>query len=261
MKTILDKIIEYKKKEVEGQKKLVPLEALLKQERQSPYYSLKANLLNENTSGVIAEFKRRSPSKDWINKEAISTDIVPGYESAGASGSSILTDFKSFGGKVEDILSVRPKVKLPILRKEFIVDEYQIIEANKMGADVILLIAACLSPERVKQLAKTARDYKLEVLLEIHNEEELKHICDNVTMVGVNNRNLHTFETSLENSVKLSSLIPDRFIKISESGIRNADDISYLKKYGFKGFLIGESFMKTDNPAEACKIFIKKLYV
>lgn len=259
MQTILDKIITYKKEEVAEQMKRVSTSELINQKRDRPHYSLKQNLLKDAASGIIAEFKRRSPSKNWINKDAISVDIVPAYEKAGASGSSILTDTPSFGGNVNDILTVAPLVSLPLLRKEFIVDEYQIIEANKMGADVILLIAACLSPERVKQLAKTASDYNLEVLLEIHNEAELKHICNEVSMVGVNNRNLHTFETSLENSVRLSKLIPDGFVKISESGIRNTTDINYLKTFGFKGFLVGESFMKAENPGKACADFIKTL--
>lgn len=259
MATILDKIIEHKFIEVAEQKKKVPLAELLKKERSRDHYSLKSNLLKARASGIIAEFKRRSPSKDWINKEAVSANIIPGYEKAGASGSSILTDLYYFGGTVNDILTAAPLVSLPILRKDFMVDEYQIIEANKMGADVILLIAANLSPQRVKELAKTAKEFQLEVLLEIHNEQELDHICDEVTLVGVNNRNLHTFVTSLETSVNLSTLIPDSFIKISESGIRNAEDIKYLRTYGYKGFLIGESFMKTDNPGKACQEFISQL--
>jgi len=259
MSTILDKIIAHKFEEVKAQKSKIPLSKLLEKERSRPYYSLKENLLMDNASGIIAEFKRRSPSKNWINKEAVSANVVPEYAKAGASGSSILTDTNFFGGETYDITSVANQVKLPLLRKDFIVDEYQIIEANKMGADVILLIAACLSPERVKQLAKTAKDNKLEVLLEIHNKQELEHICDDITLVGVNNRNLHNFETSLETSVELSSLIPDKFIKISESGIRNANDIIYLRSFGFKGFLIGESFMKTNEPGNECKQFIDKL--
>lgn len=259
MQTILDKIIAYKKEEVAHQKTLVSLSELNALERQRARFSLKDNLLKPESSGIIAEFKRRSPSKNWINKSAVSKNIVPQYELAGASGSSILTDLPSFGGTVDDITSVVKDTSLPILRKEFIVDEYQIIEANKIGADVILLIAACLSPQRVKELAAIASENNLEVLLEIHNEGELKHICNDITMVGVNNRNLHTFETSLNTSVELSHQIPDNFIKVSESGLSSVNDINYLKTFGFKGFLIGESFMKTENPGKACTDFIKEL--
>lgn len=259
METILDKIVAQKRIEVENQKRVISLEMLKQQFRHRERYSLKENLLKENSSGIIAEFKRKSPSKDWIYKEAISTEVVPDYELAGASGSSILTDFNFFGGTNEDLIEAGKLVKLPLLRKDFIIDEYQIIEANIIGADVILLIASCLSPNRVIQLAKLANQYKLEVLLEIHNEEELEHICDEVTFVGVNNRNLHTFKTSLDNSVQLSEKIPDKFIKISESGISSVNDIRFLKKYGFKGFLIGESFMRTKKPGKSCKSFIDSI--
>jgi len=231
----------------------------LQKKRTRDRFSLKQNLLKDNASGIIAEFKRKSPSKNWINQNAIATDIVPGYEKAGASGSSILTDTLFFGGRIQDVVDAGKIISLPILRKDFIIDEYQIIEADKMGADVILLIAACLTPQRVSELAKTAKEKDLEVLLEIHNEQELEHICDNITLIGVNNRNLHTFETSLETSVSLSNHIPKEFIMISESGIANANDIKYLRNYGFKGFLIGESFMRTDDPKIACKTFIDDL--
>ncbi len=259
MTTILDEIIKHKSEEIEEQKQRVPIESILLQKRKRPHYSLKDNLLRENTSGIIAEFKRRSPSKDWINKNAVAKDIVTGYQKVGASGASILTDTHFFGGSTTDITSTVENINIPILRKDFIIDEYQIIEANRIGADVILLIAACLSTEKVKELAKIAVENSLEVLLEIHNKQELGHICDDITFVGVNNRNLHNFETSLQLSVDLCALIPERFIKISESGIQNANDVKYLKSYGYKGFLIGESFMKTKNPSNACKIFIDKL--
>lgn len=259
MSTILNKIIERKKVEVEDQKKIVSLNELLNKKRERKSYSLKQNLLKPGASGIIAEFKRKSPSKSWIYKNAISTEIVPAYEEAGASGSSILTDNYFFGGTPNDLIEAAKLVTIPILRKDFMIDEYQIIEASKMGADVILLIAACLSPQRVSELAKIAKENKLEVLLEIHNHKELEHICNEITLVGVNNRNLHTFTTSLETSVELSSNIPDAFIKISESGIRSGNDIQYLMSKGFKGFLVGESFMKTDKPGIACNEFIKSI--
>ena len=233
MATILDKIIANKMVEVEKQKKQLPLNKLMQQKRVRERFSLKQSLLKKGASGVIAEFKRKSPSKGWINEQATSTNIVQGYKKAGASGSSILTDFDFFGGTQNDLIDAGKLIKLPLLRKDFIIDEYQIVEANIIGADIILLIAACLTPQRVLELAKIARQNNLEVLLEIHNEQELKHICDEVTLVGVNNRNLHTFTTNIETSVKLSKQIPNKFIKISESGISSATDVKYLKSNYF----------------------------
>lgn len=259
MKTILDKIIRQKQFEIQELKRLIPLSKMEGKVRNREHFSLKEALNATESSGIIAEFKRKSPSKNWINKKAVSTEIVSGYEVAGASGASILTDNLFFGGNNKDLKSASDFVKLPLLRKDFMVDEYQIIEANKMGADVILLIAACLSPSRVKELASLAHDYQLEVLLEVHNEQELDCICDVVSMVGVNNRNLKTFETSIENSIALCEKIPEDYVKISESGISNAQDIKLLKNYGYKGFLVGESFMKSRNPGKACAEFIQNL--
>ncbi|MBI9067864.1 MAG: indole-3-glycerol phosphate synthase TrpC [Salinivirgaceae bacterium] len=259
MSTILDTILAKKKRELVEIKKLVPIETLQRIQRKRKHFSLKDSLLKGNSSGIIAEFKRKSPSKDWINKDAKTTEIVPLYEKYGAAGSSILTDTPFFGGSITDLIKAGELVNIPILRKDFIIDEYQIIEAAKFGADAILLIAACLSCEKVKALAKTAKENHLEVLLEIHNEQELAHICDDVTLVGVNNRNLKTFKTSLETSIELSNKIPDQFIKISESGISSAEDIKLLQTYGFKGFLVGESFMKTSDPGKACMDFIHNL--
>jgi indole-3-glycerol phosphate synthase len=259
MATILDTIIAHKKEEVAANKKLVTLNTLLQQERKRPFYSLKKSLTNRHSSGIIAEFKRKSPSKDWINQQANPERIVPAYQKAGASGVSILTDSRFFGGSLGDLRAAAPMVEMPILRKEFVVDEYQIIETAKAGADLILLIAACLEPEMVLHLAKVAHENGLEVLLEIHNQKELRHITEEVDLVGVNNRDLHTFKISLETSVELSPFIPDRCVKISESGIGSALDINYLKHFGYRGFLIGESFMKTSDPGVACKKFITDL--
>lgn len=259
MATILDTIIAHKIDEVNAQKKQVTINALLQQERKRSHYSLKENLTQPHASGIIAEFKRKSPSKGWINQSAQPEIIVPAYGKAGASGVSILTDSNFFGGTLIDLVAAAPRVEIPILRKEFIVDEYQIIEAAKAGADLILLIAACLKPEQVLQFAKTAHEHGLEVLLEIHNQKELRHITEEVDLVGVNNRDLHTFNISLETSVELSPFIPDHCIKISESGINSALDISYLKHFGFQGFLIGESFMKTTDPGTSCKHFINEI--
>jgi len=259
MQSILEKIIEHKKVEVAQRKMGFPLPGLLNQKRERPIYSLKESLTKAGSSGVIAEFKRKSPSKGWINEKADPSVIVPSYEKAGAAGLSILTDADFFGGTIQDLNTASEKVRTPILRKEFIVDEYQIVEAHRMGADAILLIAACLKPAQMLRLGKTAKELGLEVLLEIHNQQELRYITEEVDLVGVNNRNLHTFEISLETSVELSPFIPDRCVKISESGIASALDINYLKHFGFRGFLIGESFMKTVNPGLACKQFIDEL--
>ena len=221
--------------------------------------SLKNSLIKSD-SGIIAEHKRRSPSKSTINQNLNVEDVARGYEDAGVSGMSVLTDGKYFGGSLDDLLYARAAVNMPLLRKEFIVDEYQILEAKAHGADLILLIAAVLTPRQIKNLATFAKCLQLEVLLEIHNEEELKKsLIPEVDMLGVNNRNLKTFEVSLGTSKTLASKIPDEFVKVSESGISNPSAITELKTYGYKGFLVGENFMKTDNPGSSAKDFINKI--
>lgn len=256
---ILDKIVRNKREEVNAKKTLFPIEFLQK----SPLFekqavSLVTNL--KNGSGIIAEFKRRSPSRQVINQTSAVKDVVEGYEKAGASGISVLGDIKYFGGGLDDLILARNSVTLPILRKEFIIDTYQIYEAKAFGADAILLIASILREDEIKSFSKLAKELHLEVLLEIHNEEELyKSDLNFVDIVGVNNRNLKTFEVSLETSKSLSKLIPDDKIKISESGISSIEAIVSLKKYGFKGFLIGENFMKTNDPAQAAIEFLQML--
>ena len=257
---ILEKITLDKRKEVDLKKSIIPvtqLEASVLFERKT--VSL-ATALRHSVSGIIAEHKRRSPSKSVINQSLRVQDVATGYESAAVCGMSILTDGKYFGGSLDDLLLARASVQLPLLRKEFIIDEYQIIEAKAHGADVILLIAAILSKEEIKTLSELAKSFHLDVLLEVHNEEELhKSIMPSLDMLGVNNRNLKTFEVSLETSKTLSEFIPDDFVKVSESGISSVEAIKDLKQYGYQGFLIGENFMKTDNPGESAKQFIKQL--
>ncbi|QLE01664.1 indole-3-glycerol phosphate synthase TrpC [Galbibacter sp. BG1] len=257
---ILDKIVADKKKEVTLKKELIPvsqLEASVLFSRNC--FSLAEKLKASNT-GIIAEHKRRSPSKSVINQSLNVQDVAKGYENAGACGMSVLTDGKYFGGSLDDLLLARASVSIPLLRKEFIVDTYQLIEAKAYGADVILLIAAILTRYETKLLSETAKNLGLDVLLEVHNEEELeKSIMPSLDMLGVNNRNLKTFEVSLEISKSLSEKIPDDFVKVSESGISNIQSIKELKPYGYKGFLIGENFMKTDNPGKSATDFIKKL--
>ena len=259
MMNILDKIIEHKKEEVARNKNLFSLEVLKQQENFNRItFSLKDFLRDANKTGIIAEFKRKSPSKGVINDKAGVLDVTTAYTQLGASGLSVLTDTAFFGGTADDLCRARVN-DIPILRKDFIIDEYQLAEARAMGADVILLIAACLTPDRVQELAFFAKSLKLEVLLEIHNEAELQHICDEVDMVGVNNRDLKTFLVDINRSVELSRQIPADKIKIAESGIDGVETISIFKDAGFKGFLIGEKFMKATNPGIAFEQFVQKL--
>lgn len=211
-------------------------------------------------SGIISEFKRRSPSRQVINHTSSVIDVVKGYEKSGVSGISVLTDTKYFGGALDDLVQARDHLNIPLLRKEFIIDLYQIHEARAFGADAILLIAAILKPEEILLFSKLAHELELEVLLEIHNEEELnKSDLSHIDMVGVNNRNLKTFEVSLETSKALALKIPETKVAISESGISSVKAIKDLRNHGFKGFLIGENFMSTENPGLTAMEFIKQL--
>jgi indole-3-glycerol phosphate synthase len=256
---ILDKIIEFKRSEVKERKVFMPFAALEK----SPLFkrqtlSLHQFLSDPEKTGIIAEFKRRSPSKGWINEHADVVDVTEAYTRFGASCLSVLTDQHFFGGSSDDLQHARRNV-IPILRKDFMIDEYQIVEAKAIGADVILLIAACLTPAEVKRLSVFARSLGLEVLLEIHNEEELGHICDETALIGVNNRDLKTFTVDVNRSIGLSSKIPSDKITISESGISDPETILHLKGHGFRGFLIGENFMKDKDPAAAFERFVLQL--
>lgn len=257
---ILTKIVRDKKREVDLKKSIVHYSALEQYNLFSrSTFSLVKNLKSSAT-GIIAEHKRRSPSKSIINNNLNIQDVALGYEDAGVSGMSVLTDGKYFGGSLDDLLLARASCKIPILRKEFIIDEYQIVEAKAYGADVILLIAAVLTKENIKQFSELAQSLHLNVLLEVHNEEELyKSIMPSIDMLGVNNRNLKTFEVSLETSKKLSELIPNEFVKVSESGISNIGAIQELRLFGYQGFLIGEHFMKTDDPGKSAKQLINTL--
>ena len=258
--TILDHIIIDKIKEVELRKKAFPTSYW----EQSPMFDRKAISLSQrlqaSPSGIIAEFKRRSPSRDNINSSLSVHTVAQGYEKAGVCGMSVLTDQKYFGGSLEDLIAARTVTQLPLLRKEFIIDEYQLIEAKAHGADVILLIAAILDRTQIKQLSESAQILGLEVLLEVHNLEELdKAIMPSLNLLGVNNRNLKTFEVSIETSKRLAEHIPEDFVKVSESGINTKVAIKKLKPYGYQGFLIGENFMKTNTPGIAAAQFIKTL--
>ncbi len=256
---ILDKIVAHKKTEVAQNKALRPV-TLLEQSVhfQLPAHSLSASLLTEQTTGIIAEFKRKSPSKGFIKEHADVNEITSAYTKYGAAGLSVLTDNHFFGGSENDLLQARAN-EIPILRKDFMVDEYQVIEAKSMGADVILLIAACLSPQQVQHLAKTASSLGLESILELHAEEELGHVCNEVTMVGINNRDLKTFSVDIERSLRMAEQLPAEKITIAESGIDKTEDILLFKQHGFKGFLIGEYFMKHQNTPKAFEAFVQKL--
>ena len=259
MSSILDKIIESKKVEVASRKLSMPVTMLEKAPAFSrKCLSMRERLLNSK-SGIISEFKRKSPSLGWIHEDADVVDVTSGYSAAGASGISILTDLEYFGGTPMDLMAARQFITCPVLRKDFVIDEYQLYEAKAMGADVVLLIAAALTVEQTFELACKAHELGLEVLLEVHNAEELGHANDYVDMLGVNNRNLKTFEQSIQTSFDLAALIPDKFVKVSESGISKTETVKELRKLGYKGFLMGENFMKEENPAESLKRFIEKL--
>ena len=252
---ILEKIIAYKHKEVARRKKAFPLATL----ESGRYFSrtplsLARSILDSRKTGIIAEYKRKSPSKGVINDRDSVEAVTRGYMAYGASGISILTDHRFFGGSPDDLLAARDN-DLPLLRKEFVIDEYQVIEAKAFGADAILLIAACLPKEDVIKLSGLAGSLGMEVLLEIHNAAELDHICDGISLVGINSRDLKTFAVNMENAVKLVDQIDNRFVKIAESGINSVSDVQYLRSHGFQGFLIGEYFMRQERPVQAFKEF------
>ncbi|MBN2522011.1 MAG: indole-3-glycerol phosphate synthase TrpC [Bacteroidales bacterium] len=260
MMSVLNTIVKHKKKEVESCKNLIPVPELLKMtcfERNT--YKLTDFILSQEKTGIIAEFKRKSPSRGIINNISQVENVTAGYTENGASALSVLTDFIFFGGSVDDLRKARNVNNIPILRKEFIIDEYQVYEAKAIGADAILLIASILDKDQTKTLAKKARELGLQVLMEIHEEQELNTLNDYLDVVGINNRNLKTFEVDLQQSVKLVKKIPDDFVKISESGITSADDLLYLSENGFSGFLIGEYFMKTSDPVIAFADFVDEV--
>lgn len=258
---ILEEIIAHKRKDVAERRSLFP-EKLLEQ---SIYFgskpvSLRKYIQREDKSGIIAEIKRKSPSKGIINAHVSVERISIGYMQAGASALSVLTDQHFFGGKNEDLITARKFNFCPILRKDFVIDEYQIIEAKSIGADAILLIAAAVEGKELKRLAGFAKSLGLETLLEVHNQAELDaSLNEYIDLVGVNNRNLKTFEVSIETSRQLAHVIPDNFVKVSESGINDPEDIQELKKYGFEGFLIGERFMQSSRPEKSCARFIEQM--
>ena len=260
MSDILATIVAHKQKEVAQRKELYPVKLL----EQSIYFdtptvSLSEYLRRPDKSGIIAEFKRRSPSKGVINAYAKVEAVSIGYMQAGASALSVLTDEHFFGGKNDDLTEARKFNFCPILRKDFVIDEYQIVEARSIGADAILLIAACLEKDQLHRLAAFARSLGLEVLVELHGPEELDKLSPLAQVVGVNNRDLKTFEVSIRHSLDLFPALPEGMVKISESGLNDPQAVLRLKRAGFQGFLIGEYFMKADRPQDQCREFIRHL--
>lgn len=259
MKTILDEIVAQKRKEILEKKKTQSINSFKNSEHfNSPILSAKASILDQLTSGIIAEFKRKSPSKGFINKDVLVKDVVVGYEKFGASVVSLLTDEQFFGGSFEDLQQAKEILNIPILRKDFIVDEFQVYETKAIGADLMLLIAECLTKDEVYNLAKTAKEIGLEVLLELHSEDQMEKINEFIDLIGINNRNLKNFEVDIQKSKQILKQLPQNLIKVAESGISDPETVKELRQAGFQAFLIGENFMKADNPSQAFEQFVKE---
>jgi indole-3-glycerol phosphate synthase len=256
---ILEKIVAYKKEEIKRAKAESPTQLLEKQPAfNREIFSMKKFLKDPERTGIIAEFKKKSPSKGIINDKATIEEVTAAYSRFGASMISVLTDGPSFGGAAEDLIRARFNA-LPILRKDFILDSYQLVESRAMGADAILLIAACLRPAETRSLALEAHQLGLEVLLEIHEEKELQHICDEIDVIGINNRDLKTFSVDINRSIRLAERLPFNKLRIAESGIKDIETLLHMKAAGFDGFLIGERFMRAPDPAIAFASFIDQL--
>lgn len=260
MKDILQEIVATKRVEVDRRKQETDLQALYRQAEtpRTTRHSLREALRSSST-GIISEFKRRSPSKGWINRDADVQSVVRAYQQAGATALSVLTDTPYFGGTDDDLRAARQACSLPILRKDFTIDEFQLIESRAIGADAVLLIAAALTREQCRRFAEIAHQLELEVLLEIHDQSELDYYSEYIDVLGVNNRNLGSFHTDVANSFRLIEQMPQEATPISESGISNPYTVKELRAIGFKGFLIGENFMKTEAPGDSLKIFINAL--
>lgn len=262
MKDILEEIVAHKRMEVELFKRSIPPTMLydaVEKMVDQPVVSMRKSLM-ESGSGIIAEFKRKSPSKGWIKEQGRAEEIPLSYQQNGASALSILTDEKYFGGRDTFIKTARKSgVTLPVLYKNFVIDEYQLFQARLCGASAVLLIAADLKLDECRSLLRMAHELKLEVLLEMHAESELDYAALEPDMCGINNRNLGTFITDIQNSYRLAELLPKEACKVSESGISDPQTVRELRNVGFRGFLIGETFMKTENPGDALRLFIEKM--
>jgi indole-3-glycerol phosphate synthase len=255
---ILDKIVMHKRAEVEKQKRLISVRQL----EQSLHFKRFPLSFSEHIvhgSGVVAEHKRRSPSKGIINDKLNHIDVIAGYQHAGASAVSVLTDEHFFGGNLYHLETARHKVTIPLLRKDFIIDSYQVMETKSAGADAILLIARILTKQEVSDFTSLAQSHGMEVLLEVHSEQDLDKISPYVDVVGINNRNLQSFEVDIQQSINLFNKLPKGNVKIAESGIDSPKKAALLKKAGFDGFLMGEYFMRTTSPPLKCKTFINQM--
>ena len=258
--SILKNIVFDLKRELKLKKSIIPVSEFEKMSLFGRNTISMHDSIKRDNFGIIAEFKRRSPSKNEINNKLSVDEVCRNYQIFGASGLSVLTNLKYFGGSLEDLALARSTCTLPILRKDFIIDEYQIYEAKAYGADIILLISSILTRDEIVNLSKKAKELKLEVLLEVHNREELKKgMVECIDIIGVNNRNLKSFETDLKISENLIDEIPNEFLKISESGLNNNSSIKKLMKVGYEGFLIGEKFMISNNPGKELKKTLKNL--
>lgn len=255
---ILDRIVAKKRQEIDADRQRTPIVRLEESDNFfRECYSFRESILDPGRTGIIAEFKRQSPSKGIINNKVSVKEVTNGYVSAGASALSVLTDRSFFGGRKADVIEARKRNEIPVLRKEFMLDEYQVVEAKALGADIILLIAAILRPDEIHKLARLAKSLGMSVLLEVHNREELERsLFPELDAVGVNNRNLGNFEVSVQHSYDLVDHIPGEFLKISESGLSDPRTITELRSAGFNGFLIGENFMKQPDPGKAMKEFV-----
>lgn len=262
MSTILDTIVASKREEIARFKPLSPVERF---EQKGFFWnfttrSLRESLLKEGSTGIIAEFKRKSPSKGWFKPKELEVEqVVRYYNAEGAAAVSVLTDEPFFGGDLDDLIQAKVITDIPVLRKDFMVDPWQIAEAKAFGADVILLIAAILTPKEVQEMAAYARKLNLDVLLELHEPSELGHICDETEIIGINNRNLKTFEVDIDQSLRMAEKIPAGKLKVAESGISSVEMIRRFRNNGFNGFLIGENFMKEEDPGKAFTQFVKEL--
>ncbi len=258
----LTSILSRKRLRVEASRSMQPLEELIasgmRVRRQSEQHALRRALRREEWPNIIAEFKRASPSKGMIRKGASPAELATAYAEGGASAISVLTEEDSFLGSLEDLRAARAATSLPVLRKDFIFDEYQVYEAAEAGADALLLIVAALDDARLQRLRTITEDeLGMDALVEVHTERELlRAVCSGATLIGVNNRNLHTFEVSLEVSVKMAELVTSEVILVSESGLRSADDIQRLHALGYRGFLIGETLMRAAKPADELRLLV-----
>ena len=261
MENILDRIVAHKRLEVERRRDQFPVEALMDSAGYArPRRSLCRAIEESKHFGIIAEFKRKSPSQQDINLDADPVAVARGYVQAGAAAISCLTDVQFFGARPDDIDRVRAAVDVPIIRKDFIIDRYQVHEARAMGADAILLIAACLSPTQLNELAEEAEELGLQTVCEVHNEDEVAKISPSVDIIGINNRDLSTFKVDLSTSLELEPMLPPGILRISESGIEDPQSIVKLRREKFKGFLIGTYFMRQPDPGQACAEFIRKTH-